>query len=149
MKRSELAVEKFVKGYNCAQAVLCAYCDVFGMDEETAFKLAEGFGLGMGGYKDECGAVTGMFMTIGLQNSDGVLDGTSATKKDTYAKLRTAGRDFEEKMGSIMCGDLLKLGKDLAAKATPEEIKFANGKQLICVECVRTAAEYLENNIVK
>ena len=69
MKRADKAVEKFVGGYNCSQAVLSAYCDLYGIDELTAFKLAEGFGLGMGGYKDECGAVTGMFMVLGLENS--------------------------------------------------------------------------------
>lgn len=36
------------EGYNCAQAVVCAYCDSFGLDRDTAFKMAEGFGLGMG-----------------------------------------------------------------------------------------------------
>ncbi len=148
MKCSEKALENFYKGYNCAQSVLCAFSEQAGLDEETAFKIAEGFGLGMGGYKDECGAVTGMFMTIGLKNSDGVLDGTSTTKKDTYAILREAGKDFEGKTGAIMCRDLLAMEKEMAANASPEEIKAACGKALICVKCVKTASEYLENNII-
>lgn len=148
MTRTELAVKKFTDGYNCAQAVLCAYCDKFGLDEETAFKITEGFGLGMGGYKDECGAVTGMFMTIGLQNSDGSLVG-SKTKLDTYDKLKAAGEAFAAENGSIMCRDLLPKGKELKANASPEEIAAANGKNLMCVKCVKTAAEYLEKNIVK
>ena len=148
MTRTELAVKKFTDGYNCAQAVLCAYCDKFGMDEVAAFKLTEGFGLGMGGYKDECGAVTGMFMTIGLQNSDGLLQG-SATKLNTYEKLKAAGEAFAEENGSIMCRDLIGKGKALKEAATPEEIAAARGKNLMCVKCVRSAAEYLEKNIVK
>ena len=37
------------KGYNCAQAVLCAYADMFGLDESAAYKIAEGFGHGRHG----------------------------------------------------------------------------------------------------
>ena len=33
-----------------------------GMDEINAFKIAEGFGSGMGGLRHTCGAVTAMFM---------------------------------------------------------------------------------------
>lgn len=42
--RVEKTIELHRKGYNCAQAVACAYCDLVGVDEETMFKMAEGFG---------------------------------------------------------------------------------------------------------
>ena len=59
--RVEKTLEKRKQGYNCAQSVVCAYCELFGMDESTAFRLAEGFGGGMGGMQDgTCGAVTAM-----------------------------------------------------------------------------------------
>ena len=35
LNRKDRAVELHKKGYNCAQAVACNYCDLFGMDEET------------------------------------------------------------------------------------------------------------------
>ena len=57
-ERAERAQRLHDKGYNCAQAVVCAYCDRFGLDENTAFKMAEGFGLGMG-LMEVCGALTG------------------------------------------------------------------------------------------
>ena len=47
------------RGFNCCQAVACTYCDLFGMDEETAFKACEAFGAGMGGMEGTCGAVSG------------------------------------------------------------------------------------------
>ncbi len=56
------------KGYNCAQAVACSFCEEFGIDQETMFRVSEGFGLGMG-MMDMCGAVTGMLMVIGMENS--------------------------------------------------------------------------------
>ena len=34
-------------GYNCAQAVACTYCDMAGIDEETAKNLTQGFAVGM------------------------------------------------------------------------------------------------------
>ena len=41
----ELAVKKFKQGYNCCQAVACAYCEELGIKEEDVFRLTEGFGL--------------------------------------------------------------------------------------------------------
>ena len=44
----EKALELHGKGYNCAQAVACSFCEKFGVDQETMFKISEGFGFGMG-----------------------------------------------------------------------------------------------------
>ncbi len=146
--RVNLATEKFLNGYNCSQAVLSAYCDLYGIDEVTAFKLAEGFGLGMGGYKDECGAVTGMFMVLGLENSDGEL-GKGTSKLDTYAKLKEAGKVFEDKFGTLMCRDLLKMEKEMKSNASAEELAAAKGKNLICIQCVKCAAQILADRLGK
>ena len=50
------------------------------MDEETMFRIAEGFGFGMG-MMDICGAVTGMFMVMGLDNSVGNPDNGKLKKQ--------------------------------------------------------------------
>lgn len=146
MKRCNTAIEKFIGGYNCSQAVLSAYCDLYGIDEVTAFKLAEGFGLGMGGYKDECGAVTGMFMVLGLENSDGEL-GKGTTKQSTYGKIRECGDLFKEELGTMMCGELLRKERDMKAAASTEEIEALNGKNLICIKCVECAAKILDEKL--
>ena len=57
MTKKELALEYHKKGYNCTQAVACAFCGEFGVSEEEMYKIAEGFGLGMG-MMDTCGALT-------------------------------------------------------------------------------------------
>lgn len=55
-------MENFIdNNYNCCQAIVCAYCEELGLSEYVAFKLTEGFDSGMGGLRDTCGAVTGMF----------------------------------------------------------------------------------------
>ena len=42
--RVEKALENHGKGYNCCQAVACAYADLVGVDENLIFAAGEGFG---------------------------------------------------------------------------------------------------------
>ena len=63
---SDLARKLFKKGYNCSQSVFAAFCDETGLDTETALKIASSFGGGMGRLREVCGAVTGMFMVVGM-----------------------------------------------------------------------------------
>ena len=68
MTRKEKAIELHDKGFNCAQAVACAFAEETGIPEETLFAACEGFGLGMGGMAATCGAVSGAVMLAGLKN---------------------------------------------------------------------------------
>ena len=43
MTKGEIAKNNFMQGYNCAQAVLLAFCDDLGFDEQTALMLASPF----------------------------------------------------------------------------------------------------------
>ena len=65
-QRSKRARELFLGGYNCAQAVFIAYCDVAAMSEEMAATVAAPFGGGMGRLREVCGAVSGMTMVAGF-----------------------------------------------------------------------------------
>ena len=105
--RVNKAIEKHCKGYNCSQAVLCAYHDLIGLEEEQAFRLAEGFGSGMGGLRDTCGAVTGMFMAASYLASDGDRE-KNASRKSCYELIHTLGDKFKEKNGSLRCDELLQ-----------------------------------------
>ena len=58
-------------GYNCAQAVACTYCDLVGIEEETAKNLTQGFAVGMGGSMEAtCGALIGAVNVLGLINKN-------------------------------------------------------------------------------
>lgn len=60
-------------GYNCAQAVACTYCDMAGIDEETAKNLTQGFAAGIGGSMEAtCGAIIGAVSVLGMINKDAV-----------------------------------------------------------------------------
>ena len=63
--KAEHAAELHQRGCNCAQAVACTFCKEFGISEDDMFRIAEGFGLGMG-VMEMCGALSGMAMIIGL-----------------------------------------------------------------------------------
>ena len=103
-ERAERAQRLHAQGYNCAQAVACAYCDQFGMDEETAFRVAEGFGLGMG-MMEMSGALSAVFMLAGLRGSKGT-DHPGETKGQTYKTTKALAAAFKEKNGTYLCREL-------------------------------------------
>ena len=67
-KHSDLARDLFLEGYNCSQAVVLAFSDETGLDKETSLRMASPFGLGISKLREVCGAVSGMFMVVGLLN---------------------------------------------------------------------------------
>jgi len=104
-ERVEKALEMHKKGYNCAQCVACAYGDLAGIDEKTAFRMAEGFGAGMGNFQGTCGALTGAYLLAGLATDGSGMEGPK-TKQETYKKVKALGKQFAEKNGSVICADL-------------------------------------------
>lgn len=92
------------QGYNCCQAVACAFSDTLGLDEDMLFRMAEGFGAGMGSMQGTCGAVAGAVILAGLKNSDGMKNAT--TKGQTYQLSKKIVSEFEQKNGSSICKDL-------------------------------------------
>ncbi len=99
--RVEKAASLF-KGYNCAQAVFAAYADLFGMDEETAFKLSMPFGGGMGGLREVCGAVSGMVMVAGLAKGTATPNDKEG-KKECFELVQRLVEKFRQENGSIIC----------------------------------------------
>lgn len=132
-ERVERAVNYFSQGYGCGQAVMCAYCDLVGLEPETALKISEGLGLGLGRQLQTCGAVSAMALLAGMKNSDGNLEEGPKTKKATYALVKELGDAFKEKNGSISCGELTGFG--------------GRPKLRSCAGCVEDAAEILEEKL--
>ena len=81
--KAEHATKLHENGSNCAQAVACSFCQEFGIDDNEMFRIAEGFGLGMG-VMEMCGALSGMAKIIRLSNSRGNTEDGSKTKADPY-----------------------------------------------------------------
>lgn len=148
MDRIQKAAELFCSGYNCSQAVIGAYCDAFGMDFETAMKVSEGFGGGMGRMRLTCGAVSGMFMLVGLKYSRAE-GGDLETRTEIYETVQKMAKEFEEMNGSIVCGDLLGINKpkDNGAVPTPRTEDFY--KKRPCAGCVKDCAALIEKYLMK
>lgn len=106
-EQSQHAIELHHAKYNCAQAVFCTYAPQFGLDEKSAFAVAEGLGGGIGGrHSSTCGAVTGMVLLAGLLNSSGDIQ-KGVTKKETYDLVAHLMEEFEKKNSSSICSELL------------------------------------------
>ena len=43
--KTDKAAQNHQKGYNCAQAVACAFAEEMGIDESIIFKMMEGHGI--------------------------------------------------------------------------------------------------------
>jgi C_GCAxxG_C_C family probable redox protein len=143
MKRSEAAVEKFLEGYNCAQAVIYSFCDRLNFDKDTALKLSCGFGAGMGRKEEVCGAVSGGIMVMGMMYGRGENQDRSLTDR-TYQKTRELMDKFAERQGAFICRKLLE-GCELT---TPEGQKEFTEKDLlnkVCSNCVRSVVEIIED----
>ena len=67
MSKGTVAKQKFLEGYNCSQAVACAFADEMNMDEETVKRLTIGFGGGMGRMREVCGTVAGATFVLSLR----------------------------------------------------------------------------------
>lgn len=119
-------------GYNCAQAILCAYADLYGLDEQTAYRIAEAFGTGMGGMGDTCGAVSAAFMLLGMKSKNGI--GDKAGRAALYKDVRELAAAFKAEAGSTIC----------------RELKGQTGLSVYpCAKCIETAAKLFEAELKK
>ena len=84
--------------------------------EQAAAEMLDWHGSGMG-VMEMCGALSGMAMIIGLDNSQGGTEEGSRTKGDTYKKIRSKVEKFKEKNGSCICRELkgVETGKVLCS----------------------------------
>jgi len=146
-RHSELAKELFKKGYNCSQAVFAAFCDETGLDMDTALKLSSSFGGGMGRLREVCGAVSGMFMVVGMKYGYTDPDDKIA-KAEHYKLIQQLAKSFEDENGSIICRELLGLSIK-ADSPVPEDRTDSYYKKRPCAELVGQAAmivdEYIQN----
>ena len=145
MDRGTLAKEYFLKGYNCSQAVLLAFSDRTGLDENTAARIASSFGGGMGRLREVCGGVTGAFAVLGLLcGYDDPAD--KEGKSRHYADIRELARRFTERSrgGSIVCREILKNAGLSGEKGGEAEARTAEYYQKRpCPDLVALASEVL------
>lgn len=143
MNRGTQAAELFLQGYNCAQAIAVAFCDVTGLDRDFSARMASSFGGGMGRMREVCGAVSGMLMVAGLLYGYNTTNDDVA-KKAHYALVQALAGQFREQNGSIVCRDILKNPPSDPAPSPRTAEYYA---QRPCARMVYSAATILEEYI--
>lgn len=100
--RKHLAAEKKrCNSHNCAQAVVCTYCDIVGLPEDVAMDIAGAYGTGMGNMEGTCGALVGAGMIVGLATKDRNL---------SRSKMKRIMTDFQQRNGATRCSLLKGVG---------------------------------------
>lgn len=140
-------------GYNCCQAVVLAYNDIFGLEDELAASLSSGFGGGMGRMREVCGAVSGMVMLAGM-----IRPASDPTVKDwrtaNYALVQDMAGEFKKINGSIVCKELLGLVPMGSCSPAPKESPEPSDrtpeyyKKRPCEEMVGIAARIVGEQIL-
>lgn len=144
VKRAE---ELFLQGYNCAQATFAAFCDVTGLEFETALRLVSGMGGGMGKLREVCGACSAMFLVLGM--ADGYSEAEDAQgKAHTYAQVHLLAQAFKAQHGTLICRELLR-GVATDPTPLPDARTEAYYQKRPCVRYVRTAAQIMEDFLAK
>jgi len=135
-ERKKEALKLFHEGYNCAQVILAAYGDTFGIKREDALKIGAPFGGGVANTGDTCGAVSGALMVIGLRYGS---DKPAGWIK--RARVNRISRNFIKRFiticGSKRCDDL----KCYYRTNNHENIK----KKAYCAGIVEKAVNILED----
>lgn len=147
LSRVERAAATFEEGYTCAQAVFATYADLFGMDRETALKLASPMGGGMGRMREVCGAVSAMALLAGLKegNTD---PSNEAAKEHIYLLTRQMAGKFKEEHGTMICRELLGL-ECMEESAKPSERTDRYYRERPCTRLVATAARIVEEMLLE
>lgn len=147
MNHAEKARELFLEGYNCAQAVLCSFDDLTGLDLLVSARLASSFGGGMGRLREVCGTVSGALMVLGLLCG---YDDPKASEEKTahYHLVQEFVRRFREINGTILCRDLLK-GVKTVPGSDPEARTSEYYARRPCLRHVGEAAQIVEELIAE
>lgn len=146
--RVEKTGELFKEGFNCSQSVFAAYADLFGMDQETACRVAASFGGGIGRMRETCGAASGMFLVAGMLT--GATKGEDQTaKKNNYEVVQKLAEEFKkENGGTYICRELLGLDRQgkkvIPGDTTPEARTEEYYKKRPCLNTILGAAAIVE-----
>lgn len=142
-EKAERAKGLFKNGYNCSQSVLGVWAEELGLDFNTAMKISQSFGGGMGRLREVCGACSGAFMVLGMKYGTENSKDFEA-KKFLYEKVQKFAARFKEEnnFDSIICRDML--GLTGTSKFVPAERTSEYYKKRPCVELVGLAAGLLD-----
>lgn len=135
---TDKVLEHFNADYNCSQSVFVSLLENKDLLFEEAPFVGAGFGGGIIGRGETCGAVSGAIMAIGVLLSKNNKE-TVKHKEETKKIVSKFLEKFEEKFGSTYCNDLLDIDKNdpNAREKAAEQGVFRER----CPEFVKTAVQ--------
>lgn len=142
------------EGYNCCQAVVLAYNDIFDMDPITAASISSGFGGGMGRMREVCGSVSGMVLLCGML-SPATDPSQKNARTDNYALVQEVASEFKRLNGSIVCKELLGLvpmgsnASPVQESPVPSDRTAEYYKKRPCEELVGISARIIGEKILQ
>ena len=116
---SDEAAAHFQQGYNCAQSTAVVFAESFGLDRALVLRATAGFGGGIGGLRQTCGAVSAMAFWAGLALPE-YGPGDLAAKTALYDLVRKMRDEFVARHGSDCCRELLERA-GIPVEAAPSE----------------------------
>lgn len=139
-----VALERFAQKFNCAEATLMGLAEANGLGCNCIPRIATGFGGGIGGWGEVCGALTGAVMAFGLKYGRESAEDLES-KNAVAAMVRQLFEAFEKEFGTTRCFDLTECNMrtpegmarakelDLHNKFCPKFVSFATevGQRLI------------------
>jgi len=135
---SERAVQYFLSGYNCAQSTAAAFAEECGLEVDAVLTMMSGFGAGIGGLRETCGAVSAMAYVAGLQRGAYAPDDIES-KRRLYDRIKQMVQAFVEQHGTICCRELLE--REACRAAPNPSVRTAEYyAERPCAQFVATAA---------
>ncbi len=143
--RAEQALSLFNTGSNCGQATAAPFAAEYGVAPEWVARAMAGFGAGMGGRRETCGAVSAMVFIAGLHAGMGVA-ADHAKKRDLYRLVKRLCGEFERTHGTTCCRELLAQAAVVTSQ-DPQERDANYYAKRPCARFVLTAAQILEREL--
>lgn len=144
--RVKRGVELFKSGYNCAQAVVGAFADLYSVPQDVALRMSASFGGGMGRMRLTCGAASGMFLLAGLENGCATTE-SPQKRAENYALVQELAAEFKEENGSLTCAELLGLRTGKTESPTPNARTQEYYKNRPCAMMVESACRIFAKKI--
>ena len=129
---AQKSVSHFESGFFCAESVLLAISEHYGIKSGFIPSIATGFCSGTSRTSGLCGAVAGGILSINL------FSGRHSPKdsvEENYTFVREFLQSFQEEFGTTNCAELI--GCDLGTKAGQKKFKKENFKE----DCFRFTHE--------
>jgi C_GCAxxG_C_C family probable redox protein len=138
MNHGERPNPSSVKG-NCAQSTPAAFASDYGLELSLVLRSMAGFGAGVGGLRETCGAVSATAYVAGL-HAGAYPPGDLAAKNALSELVKRMTYEFLEQHGTTVCRELL----ERAGSVVPSSPSVRSAEYYAARPCTRIVASAAE-----